>query len=370
MRTAYRVLTTAIAVGAIFPIGSLPAHAEEAPVSVDISSWFWSAQTKGQTVEGAPVPDMPLGPSGVTENQLAVAYKGETETLENGDTRPKSDKETFLAWDIYFVPEGSYVDSFTFTIPLDQTAQQLYEPEEISIETQPTHGGVPGLIACLPTIGFGQGAGESYAVKPDLDCTDAITGVYDEATKSYTFDVSVLAQDWVDGVAEASWGVGIRPLLDQKDPFQLVFLGAKDVKATIAYTPAEPEAPFVPVQPEVVLPPVPPTDTSVFVPDTQPVPQPQPQVQPQAPVVAQPPVVRVQPVAATPLKASRGFTPVFWFAMIGGVLLIGTASMILGDPLEAAGTSRNRIRPNGRHRLNVPAGATVRVNPSARPRIV
>jgi len=366
VRTAYRVLSTAVAVGAIFPFGALPAHADTAPVKVEYSSWFWSAQTTGQTVEGYPVPSVPLGPSGVTENQLAVAYKGETETRPDGETWAKSDKETFLMWDIYFVPEGSFVDSFTFSITLDETAQQLYVPQRVEPPAQPAHGGVPPLIACYPSIGFGPGAGEAWAAKPDLDCTDRIEGAWDEATKSYTFNATVQAQDWIDG--KDNYGLGIRPATDQQDPFQLVFKGAADVKATIEYTPAEPEEPEEPiVEPDVVLPPVPPTDTSVFVPDTQPVPQPQPQPAPE--VRVQEPV-QVQPVAASPLKASRGLTPVFWFAMISGVLLIGTASLILGDPLEAATGSRNRIRPNGRHRLTVPAGATARVTPSPRPRTV
>lgn len=368
MRTAYRILSTAVAVGAIFPFGTLPAHADSAPVAVEASSWFWSAQTTGQTVEGYPVPSVPLGPSGVTEEQLAVAYKGENETRPNGDTWAKSDKETFLMWDIYFVPEGSYVDSFTFSLKLDETAKQLYVPQEVAPPAQPAHGGMPPLIACFPTIGFGQGAGEAWAAKPDLDCTDPIVADYDEATKTFTFDATVQAQDWVDG--KDNYGLGIRPATDQQDPFQLVFLGAKDVKATIEYTPAEDEEPETPiVQPDVVLPPVPPTDTSVFVPDTQPVPQPQPQEQP-APVVQVQEPVKVQPIAASPLKASRGLTSTFWFAMLGGVLVLGTASLILGDPLEATTSSRNRIRSNGRHRLTTPAGAAVRVTPSARPRIV
>lgn len=370
MRTAYRVLSTAVAVGAIFPIGTLPAHAQAsttAEVAVETSAWFWSAQTFGAGPGDVPLPPVPTDPSGVPKGDLAVAYKGDKETLKDGTEVAKPDKETYLAWDIYFIPEGSYVDSFTFTLFLDPDAEQLFVPQEVEVETQPTHFGQPDVVACLPTIGFGSGEGDAFAVKPQDDCSEPLYGSYDEKTLSYTFDASVYAQDWVDG--KDNFGLGFRPALDAPDPFQLVFKGAKDVKATITYTPAEAEPTAPPVVDPVVPLPQPPTDVSVFVPSGPQV-QPQPQAEPQAPpvvAVTQAPVV-VQNVAASPLVTTRGLSPVFWLAMVAGVLLIGATSLILGDPLEPA-AARGRARTPGRHRL-APAAAPGRTTRPVRPRTV
>ena len=372
MRTAYRVLSTAIAVGAIFPIGTLPAHAQASTTSevkVETAAWFWSGQTSGTVPEaGLPLPNLPADKTGVPAGDLAVAYKGEKETLEKGGEVTKPDKETYLAWDIYFIPEGSYVDSFTFTLFLDPAAEQVYVPQEVEVPSQVTHGGVPDVVACLPTIGFGSGEGDAFAVKPADDCSEPLYGSYDEKTMSYTFDASVYAQDWVDG--KDNFGLGFRPALDAPDPFQLVFKGAKDVKATITYTPAEAEPTAPPVIDPVVPLPQPPTDVSVFVPSGPQV-QPQPQAEPQAPpvvAVTQAPVV-VQNVAATPLVTTRGLSPVFWLAMVAGVLFIGVTSLILGDPLEPAAAARGRARTTGRHRL-APAGAVGRTTRPVRPRTV
>ena len=370
MRTAYRIASTAVAVGAIFPLGTLPAHADTSPVKVEGSAWFWSGQTSGTLPNGMPIPNVPVeSATGVKKGQLAVGFKGETETTESGDTITKPDKETYLRWDVYFVPEGSYVDSFTFTVFLDPTAKQVFLPQEVKVDTQQPRGGQPPLVACLPTIGFGDGEGDAFAVKPGDDCSTPLYGEFDAKTQSYTFDASSYAQDWVDG--KDNHGLGIRPALDENDPFQLVLKGAESVTATMTYTPKEPEPVAPTVDPVVPLPVAPPVVAPpVFVPNLQPQPQPQPQPAP-LPVVqtTRKPVV-TRNVAASPLTATRGLNPVFWLALVGGVLLIGTTSLILGDPLEAVVGGRNRVRTTGRHRLNVPAGVPVRTTRPVRPRTV
>lgn len=366
MRTVYRIASTAVAVAAIFPFGTLPAHAATADVKVETASWFWASQT-ANAVPNAPA--LPPEANGVPKGNLPVAFKGETEKDAAGDTVAKPDKETYLAWDIYFLPEGSTVDKFTFTLFLNPDAEQLFTPA-FTPPTQSSKGGQPALIACLPTAGFGEGEAESYAIKPADDCTNRVFGEFDDKTQSYTFDATTFAQDWVDGTAD-NFGLGIRPDEDPNQaPFQLVFKGAADVKATITYTPAvedEEEPPVV--DPFVPLPPAPPIDNSGYAPVPQVQPQPQPQPQP-APVVVQTRApVSVNNVASSPLTTSRGLSPVFWFAMIGGVLLIGVTSMILGDPLEATVASRG-VRTGGRHRLNTPAPAPARRTGTVRPRIV
>ena len=370
MRTAYRFLSTAVALGAVFPIGTQAAYAEEAPVKVETAAWFWAQQTSGSAPgAGVGIPNVPTDApvAGVPKGKLAVAYKGEKETNKDGDQISKPDKETYLAWDIYFVPEGSWVDSFTFTLTLDPDAEQMFVPVDVpGSPAGPARGGQPPLIACVPTIGFGEGEGDAFGVKPEDDCADQIFAEFDAVKGTYTFDATTYAQDWVDG--KDNFGLGIRPALDAADPFQLVFKGAADVTATIAYTPAAPEPTQPPTVVDPVLPPLPPTDTSTYVPDVQPQPRPQPQPTP-APVVMTRKPAPINNIAARPLTSTSALSPVFWFAMIGGVLLIGTMSLILGDPLEPVAAGR-RVRTNGRHRLNVPAGVPVRPAGQIRPRTV
>ncbi len=364
MRTAYRLLSTAVAVGAIFPVGMLPAHADTAPVLVETAAWFWSAQTYGSVPEvGVPYQPVPAPVSGVPDGDLAVAYKGDTETKPDGSKVSVPDKETYLAWDIYFIPEGSFIDSFAFTIFVDPAAHNVFAQEVNQVPGQTPRGGQPPIIACVPKIGFGEGYGDAFESKPDDDCTDGILGQYDKAKNSYTFDATVYAQDWVDG--KDNFGLAIRPQEDEDDPFQLSFLGKAKVTASISYTPAE-AAPEIPPYVAPVAPPaLPQTGGTVFVPN----PQPQPQAPP-VPVVESRAPVAIQPVASSPFDADHALTPVFWFALLGGVLLLGTASLILGDPLEPATATGPKARGGGRYRLNIPAGAPVRATRPARPRIV
>jgi hypothetical protein len=366
LRTASRLLSTAVAVGAIFPIGTMPAHADSSPVLVETAAWFWSSQTSGSVPQaGVPYPAVPASTSGVPDGDLAVAYKGETETKQDGTKVSVPDKETYLAWDIYFIPEGSYVDSFTFTMFVDTAAHNLIPPKVDQVPGQTPRGGQPPIVACVPSIGFGEGYGDSFDVKPADDCTDEIIGQYDATKNTYTFDATVYAQDWVDG--KDNFGLAIRSMEDEDDPFQLSFLGKAKVTASISYTPVEEQAEVPPYVPPVALPPLPSTGNTGVV--SMPQPQPQPQAPPVVVVEPRKPVA-IRPVAASPLRSSRALTSVFWFALLGGVLLLGTASLILGDPLEPAAATGTKVRAGGRYRLNIPAGAPARVTGPARPRTV
>jgi hypothetical protein len=363
------VLSTAVAVGAIFPIGLPSAAAETRPVAVETAAWFWAEQVSGDVVPGVPYPDdLPPEASGIKPGNLAVAFKGETEVNTEGDKTAVPDKETYLSFDIYDVPAGSIIDQFAFTLFLDPTEKNVFAPE-VAVPGQTPVAGQPVIIACRPKTMFGQADGDSFDSKPEDDCSEAIYGEFDATKQAYTFHAETWAQDWVDGLD--NFGVALRPALETTAPFQLSFLPAEKVAATIAYTPAQPVPTYAPptIAPVVPLPPVP-TDTAVFVPDTQPV---QPQVQPQ-PTTAPRPVVMprqrpIQNVAASPLTASRALSPVFWLAMAGGVLLLGTMSLILGDPLEPVSGTATRVRTGGRHRL-APAPAPGRSTRPIRPRTV
>jgi hypothetical protein len=355
VRTPYRIASTIVAVGAMLPVGIQPASADVKPIAVETAAWFWSAQVAGEAAPGVGYPGtVPKDASGVPAGDLAVAFKGDTTANADGTKTSVPDKETYLAWDIYSVPTGSTVDSFTFTMFVDPAAKNVFAPK-VDIPGQGSKGGQPVVVACAPKIGFGEGEGDSFKVKPDDDCADQIFGEFNATTNSYTFDATTYAQDWVDG--KDNYGLGIRPTEDAADQYQLSFLPASKVTASISYTLPQPTGPEpVPQTPEAVVPIQPPVDTgtSGYVP--QPLPQPQTSPAP-APVVrtTNAPPVAVRNVAANPLRSTHGLSPAFWLALIGGVMLLGTMSLILGDPLAPQAAGRNRVRV-GRHRGAVPAG--------------
>lgn len=366
MRTTHRVLSTAIAVGAIFPLGLPVAQAAELALPVEVQSWFWDDQSDDARAQ------VPTSTSGVTAGSVAVAITdgagraGEIQPNDPADpaddeTQKRSNKETFLSWNLDAIPTGSIVDSFQVTLVADPTGRSAELPV-IAVPGQTQRGGQPNVIACRPLTGFGDADGVGYADKPALDCRDASSGSYDAATDSYTFDLTIFAQDWVDGLID-NFGVGLRPELDEDDPFQLVFQGGAKIVTKVAFTPAEPEFE------EPVLTPTPDdqggfvdpgfdsgsgTTDVVFEPTVE---QPVPVANP-APAAPKP-VVEVQPVAARPTYTRNlSVGPAFWLSLLAAVGLLGIVSLVLGDPIVPVRGQRAASRiPLGR---TAPVGATLR----------
>ncbi|MDQ1713588.1 MAG: hypothetical protein QOE45_3038 [Frankiaceae bacterium] len=337
MRTVYRVVTTAVALGAVFPFGAVTAHADTANPQVDQANWFWAEQVGG-TIPGSPGVPYPTGVPDQTvpkdSNDLAVAGNP---AQQNKD--PKGvDKEAYLSFGLATVPVGSTVTSFTFTVPLDPAAHSAYDPNA-----------VPVLVACAPKGGWGQGAlgqnGDQFDGKPADDCANAPEGKFDAAKLTYTFDVTDLAAKWAGG--DFNFGVAIRNAEDYTTPFNLVLGPVEKITAAIDFT-----APAPVVVP--TTPPVPPVDNGGVTPPTTggytggiitppvvdvPVPQPQPQQPPVTPVTAPRPAVQI---AARPLTQETSPSAGFWLAMLAGVVLLGVVSLVLGDPEVAVAASRDR----------------------------
>lgn len=338
MRTVHRALSTAVAVGALFPFGLAAAPAASAdvtPIKVETAGWFWSQQVSGEAAPGVTYPGtVPQSASGVPAGDLAVAYAGKTENRPDGTKESIPDKETYLAWDVYVVPEGSTVNSFTFSMVVDPEGKNLELPPA-NPQVAPPRGGVPPIVACAALSGFGAGEGDSFASKPKDDCTDQVYGVYDATKQTYTFDATVYAQDWVDG--KDNFGLAIRPLDDEDDPFQVVFKGAATVVTTLDFTPPEEEVVEedeepLPVDTGIAEPPV--TDNGTgFVPAPQPEPQAPPAPKPTVAPTRRAPATNV---AARPVSVDAGIGAEFWLAMLAGVLVLGIVSLILGDPLVPA----------------------------------
>ncbi|HVE63515.1 MAG TPA: hypothetical protein VNB94_06920 [Mycobacteriales bacterium] len=384
MRTTHRVLSTAIALGAIFPFGLPVADAAELKLPVDVAAWFWDDQSDDVRAQ------VPRNASGVPADGLAVAITDGAgrapETQPNDPKDPaddeaqkRSNKETFLSWNLDAIPTGSIVDSFSVTLLVDPAGRSAELPP-LAVPGQVPRGGQPSIMACRPLVGFGEADGAGYADKPALDCRDAATGAYDAKTDSYTFDLTVFAQDWVDGLID-NFGVGLRPDVEEDDPFQVTFMGAPKIVTTATFTAAEETIE------EVIAPPPTPEEQTTFdsgssdsgstdlsfAPTVEVLEAPAPVAQPApapAPAAASAPAVVVTTVAARPMTRDLSVGPSFWLSLLAAVGLLGIVSLVLGDPVVPVTGQRTPSRiPLGR---TAPAGATLRPRTSVaiRPRSI
>jgi hypothetical protein len=367
VRTSYRIATTIVALGAVFPFGAVSAHAESGAPLVDQANWFWSRQVGG-TIPGTPQPypgSLPDPTMPQDKNDAAIAGNPAQQEKD-----PKGvEKETYLSFSLATIPLQSTVSKFTFTLPLDQEEKgNAYDPTA-----------APVLVACAPKGGWGQGQlgqlGEQFDGKPEDDCAAAPEGKFDATAKAYTFDITDLAQKWVNG--DINFGVAIRHAEDYAAPYNLVVGPIDKITAAIEFTPyvAPPTPTTVPTPPPTVptvAPPVTGTGNTgngysgnVSVP-TVGTPAPRPQVSPPAPVTQ--PVQRpVTQVAARPLTQENGLPGGFWFGMLAAVVLIGVVSLVLGDPEVDVATQRERGLDRALRRRAAGAGAPSR---GLRPRTV
>jgi hypothetical protein len=333
-------------------------------IPVGMWNWYWEKQTSGQNApNGSGMPGLSPTASGIKAGNLPVAFLPTKDAPQGA-----LEKVTFLYFDTTAIPAGSIVDSFVFTLVQDPAERQQ----------NPV---VPGagaaaidqyavLQACKPLGAFagspsGQG-GEPFEGKPELECTDAPSGQYDATAKSFTFDLTLVAQDWVAG-NQLNFGVGIRNAPDFAHQFQYSFLPAATIKAKVSYSPAPPVVTtpdYTPPQPStggyVPLP-----DTGGYVPQPQPAPQPAPR--PVVPIVNAP--RPVAPAAAVPFVQDSTPTRSFWAAAIAAVLLLGVASLVLGDAVVAPAMARRETKLDRVLRSRAAAAAAPPV-PGTRPRVV
>jgi len=285
------------------------------------ASWFWQTAYEQANPPVAPPTTPPTEPSGVPDGDLAVAYTGAQDSA--GNKTPA--KMAALAFDTTGLTPGTQVSNFTFSLTLDT------QPTATNFAQQDAT-----ILACLPTRGWPATPpqGGDFNDEPTFDCAGGVKPSINGNV--YTFAIPTIAQTWVD---DQNLGVAIVP--DPKNttaPFQVVFTGAKTVKASISYTPATP----LPSQP----PPPSTTDTGGGVTNPQPVTgggisnpgpisggvtSPAP-VSP--PVVAPSPQPSTSPVAAV-RAASAAPSAGFWVAaaLLGALMLI--VSLVLGDPSPA-----------------------------------
>ena len=322
-RLTTRVVTRLVAVGAmagsavmlLLPGGT--AAAATAKVGVLQQAWFWQTayeQANPPVAQAAPATE----PSGVPDGDLAVAYTGSSDK--------SSSKMSALSFDVSNLTPGAAVDGFTFSLTLD------------SAPTATSFGTVgAAVVACLPTRAWPAQLAGDYTNQPTVDCAKKVVPEVNGST--YTFKIPAIAQTWAD-----DQNLGVALLADPDSaaaPFQLVFAGAKDIKADMSYTPATTSTGSSAGSGTVAVPavgapapaaaapaPLPPAtgDTANAAPAAA------------APVVATPAAVPARAVAAAK-TAPAVPTKAFWAAALVLALILLAASLVLGDPAPVAATS-------------------------------
>lgn len=180
------------------------------------AAWFWQTAYEQAAPPVAAGPAPATEPSGVPDGDLAVAH-----TSNDGS----SSKMAALAFDIGTLTPGSIVNSFTFSVTLDNSPQAVN-----------SGASSPPVVACLPTRLWPAEMGGDYTDEPAVDCSTKVKPKVDGNT--YTFDITSIAQRWVD---DQNLGVALVNDPDNtQTPFQVAFTGAKTVKATMSATPAAP----------------------------------------------------------------------------------------------------------------------------------
>ncbi len=202
-----RRVVAALGVLAVAPAALLAATTSRAGAADAVgtplvkSNWFYDdPQEIGRPVVGAPA--MPT-PTGVPAMDLGVGYRqGEPASAPGSVTVPaEADKVTMLGFDLSALPPGSTVGTFTIAVPVDTG-----DAASMALVTSPS---APLLVACAVGRSFDSGQGPTgFGSKPQTNCTGATPVPYDPATMSYRFDITQLAQTWVDDV---NTGVSIEP---------------------------------------------------------------------------------------------------------------------------------------------------------------
>jgi hypothetical protein len=324
VRTFSRIATTTVALAAVFPFGMTAASADTVGEPASASAYFSSTTpVKDDAYPADPGPYFnQLGTDRVGPGNLAVAV-----TVPD-----KTDKESFLRFDLLSVPQGATITSAVVTVPL--------QPDDK--DNQSANAAPAKVRACAAgPEGFADGVDAGgYDEKPKSDCDKLNSaGKASADGKAYTFDVTALATSWM---TEINDGIALVPaVLDQ--PFQVVFQPGAKATIAVAYTAGaatitEPPLPSAPVLPPVyepapVAPPVVDTGSVAGPPVVAAAPQPTP-----APTPAPRPKVAAGARPIATVASGGGFTEHnglsagFWLAALVGVGLIGAISLVLGSP--------------------------------------
>ena len=327
MRRLVRALAVGLtgAAGCMLLLPGGTANADATKVGVVQQAWFWQNAYEQANPPVAQTPPA-TEPSGVPDGDLAVAYTG------NSDK--SSSKMTALSFDVSNVTPGSSVSTFTFSLTLDAS------PTATSYDTVGA-----AIVACLPTRAWPAVLAGDYTNQPTVDCAHKVAPEVSGST--YTFKIPAIAQTWVD---DQNLGVAILADPDAASaPFQLVFAGAKDVKADLAFTPAVTATGTTSGSTTgagaVAVPPSSGGSAPAAPPVVPPVTGGTTTVAAAAPVVAASPVAQPQRVAPAAAKTAPAIpTKAFWAAALVLGLIVLAASLVLGDPAPVAASTATSSR--------------------------
>lgn len=175
----------------------------------------WYHETLLQQVSPPVDPGKPPAdePTGVPKGDLAVAHTSNDKS---------SSKVSEVAFDVTSLLPGTTVTEFTMTLTVDTSNNAT----NVGADAAP-------VLACLPTRLWSPADGGDYSDAPPVDC--GLQAKPEIKGNTYTFDLTTLAQSWVD---DQNLGVALVNNPDNtQTPFQVVFKGDKDIKATLRYTP-------------------------------------------------------------------------------------------------------------------------------------
>ncbi|MEO6204019.1 MAG: hypothetical protein ABIO67_01345 [Mycobacteriales bacterium] len=319
---------SALACASVPVFGITPAAAAVTSETATVGAYYWSAnpgtiQAPSPIGAQKPFPDQAKGTDGVAEDELPVAV-----------TKVGApDKWSALRWDLNDLLPGSVVTKAVIVVPLSTNTSSTRSP----------NAAPDTVVACaVGNEGFADADAEPFIDAPKALC-DQFSAKAKPVDGAYEFDVTALAQKWVD----SNDGLALYPsAAGLAEPFQQVFAPKSMARLTIAFTPPAPEV----VTPE--LPPAP-VDTvvggtgsagidngsftptaplpdigSVVVPPVT-LPRPQAQTAPQ---------VGNQPQSVTPVAAvgpPMRFDTATWLAVLGGAVLLLLASLTLGSRTPA-----------------------------------
>ena len=294
------------------------------------STYFWREQPGAANVGGTPVaPPSPLTDPTVPSGDLAVA---------GPEVNNQPDKETYLEFDVSAVPTGSTITSFVVTLPVDQSSSaQSFTPS----------GMTPPIIACTPQGAWSGGAngGQPLSGKPADQCaTGAPKFTSKDGGKSYTADITSIAQGWLSGI---NTGVAVADdPANSQTAYQVVFGPSQAISqltGQVTYVPGSANTTLNTPGANTTTPfdTVPPAAGNVaLVPSTSP---PEQTTATTAPTTGPSKPLKNSALGAT---SFAGAAPpgVFWVAAVLILALLLSASLVLGDePTDEPQRGRRRL---------------------------
>jgi hypothetical protein len=326
------------AAGLAVPLWAVPsASAASVNEAASIGAYFYSAGVDKPEQSPAAPPNVTADQTdGVAPGNLAVAVRVPNQT----------DKMSFLFFDLLSVPLDATINSAVVTVPLAEPTPPLTPPRDANVQRNPAPEKV--RVCAAGPEGFNGEDGASFAAAPAVDCESfSAVGTASADKKSYTFDITGLASEWLSGMNN---GLALVPAEEAlRSEFQVVFQPSDAATIAAQFTAPEPadlgtefDAPVTTTPPvdggfssggtfdsgsafgdsssfgsaEAPL-----VDTALPEPQTMEAPAPEPDVAPAAPIRN---VALGSDIPLTP-------SPAFWAGLVALGALLAFLGLIMGD---------------------------------------